>query len=115
MVRSVTNFSRNGLSDWLVQRVSAVLLALYTLFMVGVFLANPDLGYDEWQQLFSLFWVKLFTLATLLALVGHSWVGMWTVATDYLKNTWVRFFFLSVIAVTAFVYLVTGVTAVWGV
>jgi succinate dehydrogenase / fumarate reductase membrane anchor subunit len=115
MVKSVTNLTRNGLSDWIVQRVSAVLLALYTLFIVGVFLANPDLGYEEWQHLFSLFWVKLFTLATLLALVGHIWVGMWTVATDYLQNTWVRFFFLSVIAVTAFIYLVTGVTAVWGV
>ncbi|MFG1496556.1 succinate dehydrogenase, hydrophobic membrane anchor protein [Saccharospirillum sp. HFRX-1] len=115
MVRSITNLSRSGLADWMIQRISAVLLATYTLFVLGVFIANPDLGYAEWRNLFSQFWVKIYTLITLLALVGHIWVGMWTVATDYLKNAWVRFIVLFVIAVTAFVYLVAGVSAVWGV
>lgn len=115
MVRSITNLSRSGLSDWLVQRVSAVLLALYTLFLLGVFWATPDMTYELWRQLFSTFWVKIFTLVTLMALVGHIWVGMWTVATDYVQNAWVRFVVLCAVAMTAFVYLVAGVTAVWGV
>lgn len=115
MVRSITNLSRSGISDWLIQRVSAVLLALYTFFLLGFFLATPDVTYDIWRQLFSTFWVKIFTLVTLLALVGHIWVGMWTVATDYLKNAWVRFLVLCAVAMTAFVYLVAGVAAVWGV
>ncbi len=100
--------------DWVIQRVSAVLLALYTLFLLGIFIANPDLGYQEWQQLFSILWVKIFTLLTLLALVGHIWVGMWTVVTDYIKSPWPRFLVLLVIAVTSIVYLYTGIAAVWG-
>lgn len=115
MVKSITNLSRSGLGDWMIQRVSAVLLATYTLFILGVIVANPDLGYTEWRSLFSLFWVKIYTLITLLALVGHIWVGMWTVVTDYLKGAWVRFIVLFIIAVAAFVYLVAGVSAVWGV
>lgn len=115
MVRSITNLTRNGVQDWLVQRVSAVILAVFTLFILGVFFANPGLGYEEWHQLFSPLWVKIFTLLALLSLVGHIWVGMWTVATDYLHNPWVRFITLSVIAIVTFVYLVAGVTALWGV
>lgn len=115
MVRSITNLSRNGIQDWLVQRVSAVVLAVFTFFILGVFFANPGLGYEEWRQLFTPLWVKIFTLLALLSLVGHIWVGMWTVATDYLHNPWVRFITLSVIAIVTFVYLVAGVTALWGV
>lgn len=115
MVRSITNLSRSGVQDWLIQRVSAVILAVYTLFLLGVFMANPGLGYEEWRQLFSLFWVKIFTLVSLLSLVGHIWVGMWTVVTDYLHNPWVRFVTLFVIALVTLIYLVAGITAVWGV
>ena len=115
MVKSITNLSRSGLADWMIQRVSAVFLALYTLFLLGIFIANPNLGYEQWQHLFSIYWVKVFTLITLLSLVGHIWVGMWTVVTDYIHNAWVRFLVLFAIAVTSFVYLITGITAVWGV
>lgn len=115
MVKSITNLSRSGVQDWLVQRVSAVILAVFTLFLLGVFLANPGLGYEQWRQLFTPLWVKIFTLLTLLSLAGHTWIGMWTVVTDYLHNPWVRFVTLFVIAVITFVYLIVGITALWGV
>ena len=53
IVRSVTNFGRSGLSDWLVQRMSAVVLAAYTLFMASIFVQNPDLTFSEWQAFFD--------------------------------------------------------------
>ena len=49
MVTSVTNFSRSGLYDWMAQRVSAVVLAAYTLFLLGYVMANPGMDYDQWQ------------------------------------------------------------------
>jgi len=101
--------------DWLVQRVSAVVLASYALFMFGYLLFNADLTYEQWSGLFSGLVFKIYTLAMLLALAGHIWVGMWTIATDYLKPTGIRFVFLSVIALANFSYFVIGVTAVWGV
>jgi succinate dehydrogenase / fumarate reductase membrane anchor subunit len=114
MVKSITSFSRSGLLDWLMQRVSAVLLASYVIFMLAYFLFNADVSYQEWRGLFSNFWFKIYTLSILLALVGHIWVGMWTVATDYVKNAWARFLVLSVIALANFIYFVIGFSAVWG-
>lgn len=113
-VQNVTNFSRSGLSDWLIQRFSAVVLAAYTIFMAVFLLSNPDLTYSHWQGLFSITWVKLFTLLTVLSVVGHAWIGLWTVATDYIKPTLIRFLFLTVVGITLFVYLVITVTALWG-
>ena len=49
MVTNVTNFSRSGLYDWMAQRVSAVVLAAYFLFLLGYLIANPDLEYAQWH------------------------------------------------------------------
>jgi len=114
MVKSVTNFSRSGLMDWLAQRVSAVVLGTYAVFMLGYLLLSPQLDYQQWQGLFGQFWFKIYTLAALIALVAHIWVGMWTVATDYVKNALVRFLVLALIALVNFTYFVVGFSAVWG-
>ena len=84
MVTNVTSFGRSGLSDWLVQRVSAVFLLLYVLFLVYVFISKPDMQFQEWQALFANNAVRIFSLIALLSLCAHAWIGMWTIATDYL-------------------------------
>ena len=53
MVTNITSFGRSGLSDWLMQRVSAVILALYTVFVVAYLLFNPNLDYYAWSGLFE--------------------------------------------------------------
>ena len=72
MVTAVTSFGRSGLSDWLIQRASAVALAAYTLFIVIYLLMNPDLTYAQWAELFSHLWVRVFTLLVLLSIVAHA-------------------------------------------
>ena len=121
MVTSVTNLSRSGLYDWMAQRVSAVLLAAYTLFLLGYFLVNPDLTYEQWAGLFSQTWMRIFSLLTLVALAVHAWVGMWTISTDYLtpislgkSATIVRFLFQVACGLLSFVLFVWGVQILWG-
>ncbi|HEX4881986.1 MAG TPA: succinate dehydrogenase, hydrophobic membrane anchor protein [Porticoccaceae bacterium] len=82
-MKPVTTFGRSGLSDWLVQRISAVIIALYTLVMVGYLITHADLGYAQWAALHQQFWVRLLTLLTVLALAAHAWIGIWAVLTDY--------------------------------
>ena len=84
MVTSVTNLSRSGLYDWMAQRVSAVVLAAYFIFLIGYLVANPGIGYAQWHELFASNWMRIFSLLALVALGAHAWVGMWTIATDYL-------------------------------
>ncbi|SHF01096.1 succinate dehydrogenase subunit D [Modicisalibacter ilicicola DSM 19980] len=114
MVTNVTNFSRSGLSDWLVQQVSAVILALYALLMVGYFLFHPGLDYATWHGFFSQTWMRIFSLLAFIALAAHVWVGVWTVITDYIKPIGIRFAAQIVLILAIFVFLVWGVQILWG-
>lgn len=114
MVTNITSLGRSGLSDWLLQRVSAVILALYTLFIVGYLLFNPGLDYAAWSGLFSQTWMRIFSLLAFVALAAHAWVGLWTVTTDYLKSTGVRVAVQLIIILAIFVFLVWGITVLWG-
>lgn len=122
MVTNVTNFSRSGLYDWMAQRVSAVVLAAYFLFLLGYLLFNPGLTYAEWHGLFSRTAMRIFSLLALVALSVHAWVGMWTISTDYLtpmalgkSATVVRFLFQAVCGIAMFAFFVWGVQILWGV
>lgn len=122
MVTNVTNFSRSGLYDWMAQRVSAVVLAAYALFLLGYLLANPGMGYAEWQGLFSQSWMRIFSLMSLVALGAHAWIGLWAVTTDYLTPmtlggwaTGVRFLVQALCGIMMFVLFVWGVQILWGI
>lgn len=79
---SATNFSRNGISDWLAQRVSAYVLGAYFVVVLGFIVCqSPD--YAAWHAFMSHTAMKVFTLTSILALAAHAWVGIWTVLTDY--------------------------------
>lgn len=121
MVRAATSFSRNGVSDWIVQRVSAIVMTAYFVFLAGYLVVNPDLSYEQWQALFSCTAMRVFSIAAVVSLVAHGWIGMWGISTDYLttrmmgsKGTVLRLLFQAVCAVIAFTYLVWGISILWG-
>lgn len=121
MVTAVTSFGRSGLSDWVMQRFSAVVLAAYTVFIVGYLVSNPGLTYEEWSGLFQQLWVRIFTLLVLVSIAAHGWIGLWGVLTDYITTRMIgssalflRTAALSVYAIVTFAYLVWGVQILWG-
>ena len=79
-----------GLRDWLAQRVTAVLMALFTIVLLIQVLMPGELGYDRWAAIFSTQWMKLLTFVTILALAYHAWVGMRDIWMDYVKPVGVR-------------------------
>ncbi len=113
MVKAITNFGRSGLYDWLMQRVSAVVIGAYTVFMVVYLLANPQLDYNQWQGLFDNTLVRIFSLMTLLALAAHSWIGLWSVSTDYIKPLVLRLAFQMFTGLLMFAYSVWGIQLLW--
>ena len=114
MVTTVTSYGRSGLSDWLVQRVSAVILAVYSIFMVLYLLLNPQIDFVQWSALFSGTGMRIFSLMALLSLGAHCWIGLWSVSTDYLKHFAVRFMFQMVVGLLMFIYTIWGVQLLWG-
>ncbi|MDV2079340.1 succinate dehydrogenase, hydrophobic membrane anchor protein [Marinobacter xestospongiae] len=113
MVSSVTNLGRSGVYDWLIQRVTAYVLALYTIFMLG-FALTTDVNYESWSALFGQTWFRIFSLLALISLGAHAWVGLWTVTTDYVKAMAPRFLIQAVCGLAMFVYIVWGVQILWG-
>lgn len=114
MVTNITNLGRSGLSDWMIQRVSAVILALYALFIVLYLLFNPGLDYAAWSGLFSQTWMRIFSLLAFVSLAAHAWIGLWTVTTDYLKPTAIRVGIQILVILSIFVFLVWGIQVLWG-
>ena len=115
MVTNVLNYGRSGVADWVVQRVSALILAAYTVVMVVWLAVNGgELTFAQWQVFMGQTWMRIFTLLTVLALAGHVWIGLWKVATDYMKKGAVRVAFLGRVAISLFVYVVWAISIVWG-
>ena len=80
-----------GLRDWLSQRVTAGLMALFTLLVLAqVLFSRGPIGYDKWAGIFSSQWMKVLTFTVIAALLWHVWVGMRDVWMDYVKPVWAR-------------------------
>jgi succinate dehydrogenase / fumarate reductase membrane anchor subunit len=79
-----------GFRDWLSQRVTAALMALFTLAVLVQVLLPGEMGYDRWAGIFSRQWMKVFTFVVIVALLYHVWVGMRDVWMDYVKPVGVR-------------------------
>jgi succinate dehydrogenase / fumarate reductase, membrane anchor subunit len=80
-----------GLRDWLSQRITGGLMALFTIILLAqlIFTRGP-LGYDLWAGIFAAQWMKVFTFVVVVALAWHAWVGMRDVWMDYVKPVFVR-------------------------
>ena len=90
MVTNVTSLTGNGLKDWLIQRVTAVILGIYLLVLFAFFLSHSHVTYEQWSALMHCKIFMVLNVITMLSLVLHAWIGLWTVTTDYVKSTLIR-------------------------
>ncbi len=80
-----------GFRDWLAQRVTAGLMALFTVVLLAqVLLTSGPIGYEQWAGIFAAQWMKFLTFAVILALLWHVWVGVRDIWMDYIKPVGVR-------------------------
>ena len=80
-----------GLRDWLAQRVTAVLMALFTIALLAqVILFKGPIGYDKWAGIFSQQWMKFLTFAVIIAMLYHVWVGVRDIWMDYVNPVSIR-------------------------
>jgi succinate dehydrogenase / fumarate reductase membrane anchor subunit len=118
MVTSVTSFGRSGLSDWLIQRITAVVLLAYFVFLGWELCGGVD--YASWKALFSQTWMRIFSVMAILSLAAHAWIGMWVVLTDYLTERLMgnagnvlRLTFQIVCSLVIFIYVIWGIQILW--
>ena len=72
-----------GLRDWLSQRITGGLMALFTILVLAQLLfSRGPIGYDTWSGIFSAQWMKVLTFVVIASILYHVWVGMRDVWMD---------------------------------
>jgi succinate dehydrogenase / fumarate reductase membrane anchor subunit len=115
MVKRIVVGAHYGLRDWLVQRVTAAVMAVYTLLFVLILAAARPTNYAEWTGLFRGQAMKLATFLFLVSLFLHAWVGMRDILMDYAKPMSVRLGLEIVVAVLLIAWAGWAIQILWSV
>jgi len=113
MLKTATGLGRSGLQDWLWQRVSAVIIGFYTLYVLQFWWLSSTHSYESWLSFFTSSFGKIFTLTTIVAIAVHAWIGMWTITTDYIKCLAIRLSAQLCIIFSLFFYIGWGIVILW--
>jgi succinate dehydrogenase / fumarate reductase membrane anchor subunit len=90
MVNRVVVGAHYGLRDWLAQRITAALMAVYSVIAAVVLLSGKPISYAVWQDLFAQGWMRVATLLFAVSFAWHAWVGVRDILMDYVKPDGLR-------------------------
>ncbi|MGV8933621.1 MAG: succinate dehydrogenase, hydrophobic membrane anchor protein [Gallionellaceae bacterium] len=114
MLNRIVTGAHYGLRDWLIQRVTAVMMLLYTLVIFIYCLLQPVLDYNTWTLLFSSNVVRSFSLLFLLGVFYHAWIGLRDIVMDYVKPAFIRLLIYVLIILALLLYAIWSVQILWG-
>ncbi|TAK40834.1 MAG: succinate dehydrogenase, hydrophobic membrane anchor protein [Betaproteobacteria bacterium] len=114
MVSRVVVGAHYGLRDWLAQRITGVLIAVYAVALAAVLLtmAQP-ITYAAWKDLFARGWMRVATLLFAVSVAWHAWVGMRDILMDYIKPAGVRLALQVGVLLTLAAYLGWTIQILW--
>ena len=94
----MTMVALEGLRPWLLQRLTALYMVVYTIYAVVYWTVVSTLSYSNWQRWladeFNMVLLGLFYLSLLI----HAWVGIRDVLLDYIKPLLLRLILLFLVA-----------------
>ena len=90
MINRIVVGAGYGLKDWIAQRATAVIMALYTVVMTVVLLFVQPSDFQSWRDLFSCGIIKFITFLFVVSLAYHAWIGIRDIWMDYVKPVSVR-------------------------
>jgi succinate dehydrogenase / fumarate reductase, membrane anchor subunit len=102
-----------GLKDWLVQRVSAIVMAVYSVGFAVCVLPRMPYGFDSWRALFAPAWSKIAALLFIAALLVHAWIGVRDIFMDYIKPMGIRLTLQIGVILALLVYGLWAITILW--
>jgi succinate dehydrogenase / fumarate reductase membrane anchor subunit len=103
-----------GMRMWLAQRISAVVMALYTVLFGLLILIKQPAGYEAWKLFMSPWWWRILTLLFFISLYMHAWLGVRDVLKDYVFNLRLRAVLQTLVDVLLIVYLCWVSIILWG-
>lgn len=113
MVNRIVVGAHYGLRDWLAQRVTAVVMALYTIVFALRALMLPEMNFESWRGLFAGGFMRVATFLFFASLFFHAWVGIRDLWMDYIKPTGTRLVLHVVTILLLIGYLFWTVQILW--
>jgi succinate dehydrogenase / fumarate reductase membrane anchor subunit len=113
MVNRVIVGAHYGLRDWLAQRVTAGIMAVYSVILAVVLLSGQPINYAIWHDLFTQGWMRVATLLFAASLAWHAWVGVRDIIMDYIKPTGLRLSLEAVVLLIIAGYVAWAVQILW--
>jgi succinate dehydrogenase / fumarate reductase, membrane anchor subunit len=103
-----------GWQDWLAQRVTAVIMVLFSIVFIGFFVVHGSVNYGQWKTLFSSQLFRVLALLFFFSVFYHAWIGIRDVLMDYIKPTGIRL--TAQVAVLLFLVscAIWSVAILWG-
>ena len=102
-----------GLRDWLAQRITAVIMAIYSVIAVFVLISNEPVTYAVWRDLFSQGWMRVATMLFMASLAWHAWVGVRDILMDYIKPDGLRLALQVMVLLTIAGYVGWTIQILW--
>jgi succinate dehydrogenase / fumarate reductase membrane anchor subunit len=114
MVNREVTGAHYGLRDWLAQRVTAVVMVIYSIVFLVMLCKMPQFDYASWKTMWGTQWMRFASLLFLLSLFVHAWIGMRNIFMDYVKNTGVRLTLYALVILALVAYGAWAVQILWG-
>ena len=102
-----------GLRDWLAQRITALIMAIYSVIAVVVLLTGNPITYGVWRELFTQGWMRVATLLFIASLAWHAWVGVRDILMDYIKLAGLRLALEVLVLLTIAAYVGWTIQILW--
>ena len=103
-----------GLMDWLIQRLSAVVMIVYTVFVLGIVLWIGGLDYDGFRGLFAFPGFRHASFLFMAALLYHAWIGVREILMDYVHPVGLRLALQAAFVALLVGYLGWTIQILWG-
>jgi succinate dehydrogenase / fumarate reductase membrane anchor subunit len=113
MVKRIIVGAHYGTRGWLAQRVTALIMALYTPVFLFIFLSRAPWSYESWRAFFAQGWVRVATLLFVVSLAWHAWVGARDILMDYVKHDGLRLALLVLTVLLLAGYVSWAIEILW--
>ena len=113
MINRIVVGAHYGLRDWIAQRATAVIMAVYSVLLVAVLLLVRPSTFEAWQAVFANGVMKFLTFLFFVSLFYHAWIGIRDIWMDYIQPVGLRLT-LHVLTATALVgYTAWAAAILW--
>lgn len=104
-----------GVYEWMIVRLSGILISLYFIYLFSFLLYSNHLSYEEWCLFFNNSFTKIFNIVILLFILIHTWIGIRHILEDYIKSIILRRLGIGATFIVLHIYLLLGIKILWGI